>query len=166
MVKTEIGMRVLAIRNADPATGKVYVFGYGVYEGKFLRPGTPAEIPKEDADMIRQMVVRGDKEESLEENRSFIRKKLSGAVADGTMTQEEADQQYMEYLDREKVHHGRPVEERVQDVWKTMKENPRIKLDEGGYCWGFECWWGPADHMEKECEGLERVRVEPQYNEA
>lgn len=162
---TEIGTRVLAIRNADES-GKAYVFGYGVYEGNFLRPGTPKEMPKKDADLIRSIIVKGDREESLEENRSWIRKKLSGAVADEEMTQEEADQQYLEYLDREKEHHCRPVEERVREIWLKMQGNPRIKLDDGGYCWGFECWWGPAERMEKEIEGLERVSVEPQFNEA
>lgn len=163
---TEPGTKVLAIRNTDPETKKAYVFGYGVYEGKFPRPGTPKEMPEKDADMIRQIVVRGDKPESLEENRSWIRKKLAGEVADDKMTQDEADRQYMEYLDKEKAHHGRPVEDRVQEVWLMMQGNPRIKLDDGGYCWGFECWWGPVDRMEKEIDGLEQVKVKPEFGDA
>jgi hypothetical protein len=35
--------------------------------------------------------------------------------------------------------------------------NPLIKLDTGGYVWGCECWWGPADETKKKLDRMEEV---------
>lgn len=28
--------------------------------------------------------------------------------------------------------------------------NPCIQLDDGGFVWGFQCWWGPTDQITKQ----------------
>jgi len=44
--------------------------------------------------------------------------------------------------------------------------NPCIKLDNGRYVWGYQCWWGTEDKMRKqidiwvETNGLEIKEVE------
>lgn len=38
--------------------------------------------------------------------------------------------------------------------------NPRIKLDNGKYVWGCECWWGPEEVIRKQYEGYKFVEVD------
>lgn len=42
------------------------------------------------------------------------------------------------------------------------RENPCIKLDNGKYVWGCECWWGPAEGAEEHLEGLEIKEIDIQ----
>lgn len=38
-------------------------------------------------------------------------------------------------------------------------ENPCIKLDEGGYIWGCQCWWGPWEKYDEVVHGREIVFI-------
>lgn len=31
--------------------------------------------------------------------------------------------------------------------------NPKIELDDGTVVWGFQCWWGEQEKIEKMCVG-------------
>lgn len=42
--------------------------------------------------------------------------------------------------------------------------NPRIKLDDGKYVWGFECWWGPEDKIRQKIADMKIEPAEPQTN--
>lgn len=37
--------------------------------------------------------------------------------------------------------------------------NPRITLDNGTQVWGYECWWGPEDHIRAKIGSREIVIV-------
>lgn len=40
--------------------------------------------------------------------------------------------------------------------------NPCIKLDQGGYAWGFETWWGPIEKVKERIYANRTVtQVEP-----
>ena len=47
------------------------------------------------------------------------------------------------------------------------RENPCIKLEDGKYIWGCECWWGPAEAAEEHIEGLvvKKVDIQEQRKE-
>jgi hypothetical protein len=32
-------------------------------------------------------------------------------------------------------------------------ETPKIELDNGRIVWGYQCWWGPQEKIEKMCVG-------------
>jgi len=91
-----VGTRVLAISHSTK--NKVFIFGYGIYEGE----KTPKDYPTEHqpAGMLGQFLV----------------------------------------------NEGR--------------ENPCIRLEDGKYVWGCECWWGPADKAD--IEGLEVHNIDIQ----
>jgi len=36
-----------------------------------------------------------------------------------------------------------------QILVENKHDNPCIKMDDGNYIWGCECWWGEADDMER-----------------
>lgn len=38
-------------------------------------------------------------------------------------------------------------------------ENPRIKLDNGNFIYGYQCWWGSAKLMDKKLAGMEIIEV-------
>jgi hypothetical protein len=38
--------------------------------------------------------------------------------------------------------------------------NPRIRLDNGKYVWGCECWWGPEAELRKRYDGCQLVEVD------
>jgi len=45
---------------------------------------------------------------------------------------------------------------------RMNQANPCIKLDQGGYAWGFETWWGPAEKVKAEIyPGREVTQVTP-----
>ena len=37
--------------------------------------------------------------------------------------------------------------------------NPCIRLDNGKIVWGYQCWWGNADRVEKEIIKAKKVNV-------
>lgn len=39
--------------------------------------------------------------------------------------------------------------------------NPHITLDQGGYVWGYECWWGEEERMKKTFGDLKVTMVKP-----
>ena len=57
---------------------------------------------------------------------------------------------------------GEPFsEQEVREFAESMTRNPRIDLDDGGYVWGRECWWGAEDRFEVMAAGRTIVRVPP-----
>lgn len=42
--------------------------------------------------------------------------------------------------------------------------NPRIRLDDGRYVWGCECWWGPEEDMLKQDLNIVNVDID-EYRE-
>lgn len=55
-----------------------------------------------------------------------------------------------------------PVGMMGQWIVQDGRDNPCIKLDNGKYVWGCECWWGPAEGAEKHLEGLEIKEIDIQ----
>lgn len=45
------------------------------------------------------------------------------------------------------------------DEWPEGYKNPRIKLDDGGTVWGYQCWWGAEDRFDNWAQGREVVPV-------
>ncbi len=51
-----------------------------------------------------------------------------------------------------KYGEGELLENKVPDLapFNKMKvKNPCIKLDNGKYVWGFQCWWGSIEQVKK-----------------
>ena len=42
---------------------------------------------------------------------------------------------------------------------KLGRKNPKIKLDNGNFVWGCQCWWGKEDTVRKMFEGKELIFV-------
>lgn len=134
----EIGTRVLAIRNGDPKTKTLYVFGAGIYAGDFPRPGTiEPQVGDEQYEMLRKVI---DDPRSLEFI-AALEKQLDDDLAAGTITQEKYDATKKRGAELD----ARPIEQKVRDLWESTSKNPRIDLDNGKTVWGMECWWGPED---------------------
>ena len=61
---------------------------------------------------------------------------------------------------------GELLEDKVPNAepFKTIEvTNPCIKLDDGGYVWGFQCWWGAVEKVAKKFESraTEVIKVKP-----
>lgn len=58
---------------------------------------------------------------------------------------------------------GELLEDKIPDVepFRSMGvTNPCIKLDNGKYAWGFQCWWGEKEQFLKHYDGeFERIEV-------
>jgi hypothetical protein len=153
----EVGSTVLAIRDSNKST--VFLFGEGVYIGDRLIPGTPDEVPTEDADAIR-MVIAEDDAVIAEEHRfvqwfdDWVRKGV-----EVTKTREEI-------IGSIEETRARPVEDRVRELYHATRLNPCIYLDSGDVVWGFQCWWGPAKQAHERFALIEKVIVPvPESNE-
>lgn len=167
MASSEIGIRVIAIRNVENNT--VYSFGAGVYEGDFTMPGTEEYPTGADYNVIARVVREGMTPEGLEKQMQFTESLLRWTLpGDEPITEEKITEELTKarqsYLDR----CARPWEEQVLELWHLSRENPRIKLDNGGYVWGFECWWGPEEGARKKYpeDQFTWVEVTPQFNTA
>lgn len=60
---------------------------------------------------------------------------------------------------------GELLEDKIPSIepFKSIGlKNPCIKLDNGGYVWGFQCWWGETTKFNEKYEGkwTEKVIVE------
>ncbi|MFG3710993.1 hypothetical protein [Micromonospora sp. NPDC047730] len=134
---TQIGARVLAVRNTTDDT--VYAYGYGVYVGDHPRPGWT--IDDEDRAMAERSIRRHDATPAWDPAAHFNQK-----AADGEMTQAEADQYTAEAIQRRAEERARPMAERIDSLLHSLSLNPKIVLDDdAGVVWGMECWWGAAD---------------------
>lgn len=161
------GERVIAIRNVEGKT--VYAFGAGVYEGDFPMPGSGDYPTGKDLETIEKVVRDGMTPEGLEKQMQFTEALLRWTLPGEEPMSEEKIAEDMSkarqsYLDR----CARPFEEQVRELYQLSIENPRIKLDNGNYTWGFECWWGPEDAARAKYPEPEFtwVEVTPKYNMA
>lgn len=167
MSSHEVGTRVIALRNVEGKT--VYSFGAGVYEGDFIPPGTPEYPTGADLEVIEKVVRDGMTPEGLEKQMQFTEALLRWTLPGEEKMSEEKIAEEMtkarqSYLNRV----ARPFEEQVRELYRLSSENPRIKLDNGNYTWGFECWWGPEDAALAKYPQPEFtwIEVTPRYNMA
>lgn len=43
--------------------------------------------------------------------------------------------------------------------------NPKIQLDNGSTVYGYQCWWGPEEAMEKKFAGRQMIDVEVSHED-
>lgn len=43
--------------------------------------------------------------------------------------------------------------------------NPKIQLDNGSVVYGYQCWWGPEEMMEKKFAGRQVIDVEVSHED-
>lgn len=144
MGTTQIGARVFAVRSADDNT--INLFGFGTYAGDHPRPATDAETA-ELAEFAADAVRHADA------NPLDVTTAYDHLVADGTLTREAADEELRAAAQRIAEEQARPIEERAAALTRTMLNNPRVDLDEGGHVWGYECWWGPEERFAEFAKG-------------
>jgi hypothetical protein len=113
MNRYEPGIRVVAISHAD--ADNLYIFGYGVYEGDFLPPGTDLDHEIKE--------IRAWEVQELADEKSTLH---HFATVTGKPVVPMTD-------------------EAIRELAIQSCSNPRIKLDNGKTVWGCECWWGDAD---------------------
>lgn len=166
-MKDQIGTRVIALQRVE--AGVVYSFGAGIYEGDFPRPGSTDYPTGEDLTILETVIKEYDTPEGRKKHLDFVEAAWrSTPKGEKPLTEDEVYKKVKEaaakYDERAKLS----FEDRVKEVWLGMQENPRIKLDNGGYCWGFECWWGPEDKTKEKYPEpqFEWVEVKPVYNTA
>ena len=134
---TEVGSRVFAIRNVEDTT--VYAFGAGVYAGDFIRPGATPPTPGTPEYQMYHDVIFGPRSREF---RDSIAKMLDTDLANGTITQEQYDENKRRGAEADAAEAAMTEEERVHEFWADCEKNPRIDLDNGKTTWGMECWWG------------------------
>lgn len=150
-MKPEPGTRTFAVRNANKNT--IWIFGYGTYVGDHPRPGT--DVLDEGDIAIAEQAIR-DRDADPIDVRPFYDK----LVADGDMTQEEADTACAEGQAKYAATQARPLRERAEELVRGMNLNPKIELDNGGVVWGYQCWWMPEHKAEEYIAGREVVVVD------
>ena len=158
------GSRVMAIRNVEDKT--VYYFGAGVYEGDFPMPGSDSGPGEADRAVLEKVIRDGMTEAGLEKQMRFTEGLLRWTLPGEEPLTEEQIQTDLEkarasYLERTQ----RPFDEQVRELWELSNKNPRIALDDGGYTWGFECWWGDEDAARNKYPETEYtwIQVAPKY---
>ena len=157
----EVGERMLALSHTDdknPEPGekrKLYVFGEGVYVGDLPRPGTENGPPEIDREAI--LVVFAEDDAVPPEESRLTAFSVSVAEANGEDV-EEARAAAIAAIEAERA---KPMEERVREIWEHSVANPCIHLDSGDIVWGYQCWWGPADRVDRKFpeDTFERVLV-------
>jgi len=151
MSSFEVGSRVWCVRNADAST--VYAFGYGTYHGDEPMPGWdhPDELAQAAA-----AIRRHDERPVFDPQRQH-----EHFISSGRMSREEADQWLARAQATLEADRARPVEDRARELAYQMGLNPVIDLEQGGYVWGAECWWGPAgdEDMARFAKGRTIVEV-------
>ena len=110
------GTRVIAMSHTEDDV--LYIFGFGVYEGDFLRPGVDL-----DAEVV---TLRTWEENELAKPGGIMREIAS---LTGKPPAPHSDDQ-------------------LRQIAEQMNQNPRIRLDNGKIVWGYECWWGNAGDFE------------------
>jgi len=152
------GTRVWAVRNADDTT--VYAFGFGIYLGDLPRPGWDADLtsPAHRA-MCERAIRRGDAD-PIDCSAYYLAK-----VAAGDMTQIEADEIIARAENHRRAEQAKPMDQRIDELTRSLADNPKIRLDSGGVVWGCECWWGEADNdtPERYAKGRTIVTVPPPH---
>lgn len=167
MSSTEVGTRVIAIQQVQE--NKVFAFGAGVYEGDYPRPGTEDMPTGRDLQLVTHAIKNSATPEYRDKMKDIFSNYEDMAVAEGLRTREEADIHLQKALADWDERVARPLEEKVADLWASMRQNPRIKLDnDRGYVWGFESWWGPEDSVlaKYPVNQFLWIQVDPQYNTA
>lgn len=134
---TKPGERVAVILNTDPDTNTVNLLGYGVYEGDHPRPGSEPP-PEDDLAMCRQVIEDNDRDGLLEDVPVNV---WHAEVQAGRCTREHADQRIAEGRARRQAERARPIEDRALDLYRLAALNPRLRLDNGQICWGYQVWW-------------------------
>jgi len=160
----EVGTRVIALRNVEGNI--VYSFGAGVYEGDFPRPGTGDYPTGVEKDAIEKCIRDGMTDEGLEKQMRFTESLLRWELpGQEPLTEEQIQADLAKAREKYLERTARPFEEQVRDLWKASRDNPRIKLDDGGYVWGFESWWGPEEQVRTKYpeDQFTWVTVTPKY---
>jgi hypothetical protein len=140
-----VGSRIAAVRNATDDT--VYLFGRGVYAGDFPRPGS-GNWPESERVAAEKAIRDGDDKRSVDDLLSWVKSRLDQDVADGKVTQEEAEAQLAQSRRKYEADRVRPMEQKVTELLELMDLNPRLDLDGGGTVWGCECWWMPEEEFD------------------
>jgi hypothetical protein len=93
---------------------------------------------------------------------------VASQVADGNMTQDEADAAIARSEAYDAAEKAKPFAQRVLESAQSLGMNPVIELDSGGWVWGAECWWGEAadDTPAKWAKGRRIVTVPAPEREA
>lgn len=133
---TEIGARVWAVRDATDKV--VNSYGFGTYIGDHLLPGW--DHPDTLA-LCERALLKHDGQPPLINIHAYT----AARVAEGEMTQEEADATIARAEAFDAAEKAKPFAQRVLESAERLGMNPKIELDSGGWVWGAECWWGEAD---------------------
>lgn len=133
---TKPGTRVWAISHAD--TDTIWAYGFGTYLGDQRRTD---EIREADLDLCRKVIVKADADGPIIDAQRYY----ADQVAAGKLTAAEAAEKCAEQDAAWAAELARPIDERARKLAEGMYMNPKIRLDDGGIVWGYECWWGPAD---------------------
>jgi hypothetical protein len=133
---TDIGARVWAVHYDTEDV--VYAYGMGVYIGDRLLDGW------DHPDMIARCEKTIRRSDAGESPRFDAKPFYDRKVAAGEMSREMADRILADAERRLAAERARPLADRATDLAKALGMNPVIKLDNGGYVWGAECWWGDA----------------------
>lgn len=147
---TEPGTRVGALSHATQT--EVFLFGWGVYEGDFPRPGYVPDDPY----MLAAEIRRSD-----EEMPPRVRRSIRKAMLIEQRTDAEIEAKLKEFNERIAEQQKVPMHERVELLQHNLSLNPRIKLDnDRGTVWGCACWWGPEEQVRKRIAGRKIVMVD------
>lgn len=141
-----VGTRVAAIRNGDEQLKTVYWFGEGTYTGQFLPPGF--EMPDEDSDIYKLAQAAIERSDRTSRVDVYITE-LSHQVSAGKLPLEEAQARAASFRAWDEQERAKPIEERVQAFLIDAAKNPRIDLDNGATVWGYQCWWGPLESLQR-----------------
>lgn len=129
------GTRVWAVQKTDDTTVRAY--GFGTYVGDRLLDGWDRPVALERA---AHAIRRSDASGPIFDPETYYATK----VAAGRMTRKQADTALERSRNSMAAERARPFDERVRNLAKAIGANPYIELDNGGYVWGAECWWGPV----------------------
>jgi hypothetical protein len=147
-----VGSRIVAVADASATT--VRIFGYGVYAGRFPRPGSGNWSPA-DYDRCRQAILANP----IDDDTSWLAAHWDRKVAEGLTTRAEADEKLAEGLANRAREQAKPLKQRVEELLTEMDLNPRLDLDGGRVVWGCECWWMSTERFESFLEGRPVVEV-------
>jgi hypothetical protein len=150
----EPGSKVLAVRDGDEKT--IYYYGTGTYVGDEVPPNA-GEMDEETRRIIEQSIAEMDSGEAEEGVKELLDLALERKIIDQAKYDEDLAQAKVKLQEDRK----RPMADRVQELWLSSRENPKIVLDDDkGVVWGYQCWWGPEESFKKKYPDHEFVKVD------
>lgn len=155
MTNYKPGTRVLAIRNSEPGTNTLYVYGEGTYVGDRLRPGMPEVASGDEAKVIRAAIEENDADLEHHPAIEFIRGMAPMVGWSEQQIEDNVAETKAKILEDQQI----PMEQRIQELYVAANSNPCIQLDNGWEVWGFQCWWGPVDAVQTKFSGWTMTEV-------